>query len=334
MNKIFLFLSLSIISCTSDIDSAKFVQGDAFGTTYSVKYYSAKDFDIEKAIDSVVYQINRSVSTYQPNSDISRINKGDSNIAVDKIFIDNYIISKEIHGVSRGYFDPTIGVLRNAYGFGDTEPLMVMDHKVLDSLMNFVGFDKIELTDKNYIIKEYPQIYIDFNAVAKGYGIDQIGAILKNHGIKDFIIELGGEVLALGKNQEQDKEWMVGIESVKSELEDRKFDVKVALHDMAMASSGNYRKFRIDPITGEHFVHTINPLNGKAEKSDVTSATVLASTCAYADAYATAFMAMGLERSKAVLKDLQGIEVYLTYTDSNGEQQVYMSNGFRVYLRD
>ncbi len=332
-NLLYTFL-LVFISCTRSHETPHLVQGDAFGTTYSIKFYSENKMNIEKAIDSIVYQINRSVSTYQSNSVISKVNNGDSTIKVDQIFIDNYTISKEVHKVSQGYFDPTVGVLRNAYGFGDTDALKIMDQKILDSLMVFVGFDKIELTDDNTIRKEHSQIYIDFNAVAKGYGIDRLGDLLKDHGISNFLIELGGEILAKGINLELNKEWLVGIESVESDIDDRAYVTKVALLDRAMASSGNYRKFRIDPITGEKYVHTINPLTGKAEKSDVTSATVLASTCVYADAYATAFMAMGLELSKEVLRDLKGVEVYLTYTDQDMNQQVYMTNGFKSYLRE
>jgi len=334
MKNLLLFFLLVFISCTHKHDAPQEILGNAFGTTYSIKYYSNNNFNIEEAIDSIVYQINRSVSTYQTNSDISQINSGDSTISVDKIFIDNYTISKEVHSVSQGYFDPSVGVLRNAYGFGDTKGLKIMDHKTLDSLMVFVGFDKIVLTNENTISKEHSQIYIDFNAVAKGYGIDRIGDLLKANGVDNFIIELGGEILARGMNLEQNKEWLVGIESVESDLDDRVYVKKIALLDMAMASSGNYRKFRIDTITGERYVHTINPLTGKAEKSDVTSASVLASTCAYADAYATAFMAMGLERSIEVLSNLEDIEVYLTYTDEDTNQQVYMTEGFKSFLRE
>jgi thiamine biosynthesis lipoprotein len=334
MKNLLFFCFLVFISCNSNIDTPQIVQGNAFGTTYTVKFYSEKNFNIEKAIDSIVYQINKSVSTYQSNSAISKINNGDTTVTVDKIFVDNFTISKKVYEVSNGYFDPSVGILRNAYGFGDTNPLKILDKKTLDSLMVFVGFDKIELSENNIILKEHPQIYIDFNAVAKGYGIDRIGAILKEQGVNNFLIELGGEILASGKNLEQDKEWLVGIESVESEIDNRSHIAKIALLDMAMASSGNYRKFRIDPITGETYVHTINPLSGKAEKNDVTSAAVLAFTCAYADAYATAFMAMGLERSKEVLNELEYIEAYLTYNDHDGVQRVFMTDGFRNYLRE
>ena len=327
----YLFL---LISCTKDVPRSKVIKGDAFGTTYSINFYSDNEFDIDKGIDSIFYVVNKSVSTYQENSDISRINRGDTMVVVDKIFIDNYNISWEVYNRSHGYFDPTIGVLRNAYGFGDTEPILKIDQHILDSLLNYVGFQKLKLTSKNTILKEYSQIYIDFNAVAKGYGIDCIGEYLDAQGVSDYLIELGGEILAKGKNLENQKSWIVGIETVDSNLVDRNYSVKVSLMDIAMASSGNYRKFRINPVTGEKYVHTINPLNGKAEKSDVTSATVLATTCAYADAYATAFMALGVERSIELLKELENIEAYLTYTNTDNKQQVYITEGFKKYLSE
>ena len=323
-----------LFSCTKEASKPIIVSGDAFGTTYSIKFYSEKDFDIEKGIDSIIYLINRSVSTYQENSDISKINRGDTTIVVDNIFIENFNISKDVFIRSQGYFDPTIGVLRNAYGFGDTQPIKNIDESVIDSLLLYVGFQKLTLTSDHIIHKKFPQIYIDFNAVAKGYAVDRIGDYLETNGTSNYIIELGGEILAKGMNLEQQKSWIAGIETNDSDLDNRSYSAKVSLDNIALASSGNYRKFRIDHKTGEMYVHTINPLTGKAEKSDVTSATVLAPTCAYADAYATAFMALGLEKSKEVLKKLNGIHVYLTYTTKEGQQQVFMTEGLKKYLVD
>lgn len=310
------------------------LQGDAFGTTYAIQFYSENSFDAEKGLDSVFYAVNRSVSTYMPGSDISKINNGDSTIVVDKIFKDVFLLSEEVYRISEGYFDPTVGVLRNAYGFGDVTPLERIDDEILDSLMEFVGFQKVKLTSENKIQKEHPNIYFDFNAVAKGYGIDCIGNYLESQGVSNYLIELGGEILARGTNLEKEKPWVVGIEAVESQLENRSYQATVEIRNMGMASSGNYRKFRIDSLTGQKYVHTINPLNGSAEKSDVTSATVLAATCAEADAYATACMALGVQGSKRMLEKLPGVEVYLTYNDSLGAPQVYMTSGFSELLAD
>ncbi|MDA9341369.1 FAD:protein FMN transferase [Flavobacteriaceae bacterium] len=320
----FLFLIL-MISCEKERPYKSFFQGQAFGTTFSIQVYSINEIEFEKGIDSVLSLVNNSVSTYIPESDISKINNGNTAIIVDDIFIDNFNISAEVYENTGGFFDPTIGVLRNAYGFGDTNSIEEIDSLALDSMMKFVGFNKVKLTSENKIEKLYPEIYIDFNAVAKGYGIDLIGSYLDSKGVNNYLIELGGEILAKGKNIEKNKSWLVGIENVN--LNDKSFSSIIALEDIAMATSGNYRKFRIDSLTGKKYVHTLNPITGSASKSDITSATVLASTCALADAYATAFMALGLENSKVILKNIDKIDVYFTYNDQNNEEQVFVTEG-------
>jgi len=325
----FLFLIL-IVSCKNERPQKSFFQGQAFGTTFSIQVYSINEIDFEKGIDSVLSKVNNSVSTYIPESDISKINNGNTAIVVDDIFIDNFNISTEVYEITGGFFDPTIGVLRNAYGFGDTNSTQEIDSLALDSMMKFVGFNKVKLTSENKIEKLYPEIYIDFNAVAKGYGIDLIGSYLDSKGVGNYLIELGGEILAKGKNVEKNKSWLVGIENVN--LNDKSFSSIIALEDIAMATSGNYRKFRIDSLTGKKYVHTLNPITGSAAKSDITSATVLAPTCALADAYATAFMALGLENSKVILKNIDKIDVYFTYNDQNNEEQVFATEGLRNRL--
>jgi len=314
-----------MISCEKERPYKSFFQGQAFGTTFSIQVYSINEIEFEKGIDSVLSLVNNSVSTYIPESDISKINNGNTAIIVDDIFIDNFNISAEVYENTGGFFDPTIGVLRNAYGFGDTNSIEEIDSLALDSMMKFVGFNKVKLTSENKIEKLYPEIYIDFNAVAKGYGIDLIGSYLDSKGVNNYLIELGGEILAKGKNVEKNKSWLVGIENVN--LNDKSFSSIIALEDIAMATSGNYRKFRIDSLTGKKYVHTLNPITGSASKSDITSATVLASTCALADAYATAFMALGLENSKVILKNIDKIDVYFTYNDQNNEEQVFVTEG-------
>ena len=326
----YIFILTSLLSCREKNSIRKnFIVGNAFGTTYNIQFYSKLDVNIQKGIDSTVKRVNKSVSTYLYNSDISRINRGDTTVVTDSIFRDIFHISKKIHLLTNGYFDPTVGVLRNAYGFGDVKPLEKLDKKTLDSLMTFVGFRKVILLKNGKILKKHPQIYIDFNAIAKGYGIDCIGKYLEKKGIKNYLIELGGEILTKGKHVDTGKPWIVGIESINSKLENRSVATTVALENIAMASSGNYRKFRVDSLTGKKYVHTINPLTGSAEQSDVLSATVLASTCAVADAYATAFMALGFNKSKEVLKNTKEIEVYLTYTDSLNNHQTFLSKGFK-----
>lgn len=310
------------------------LQGQAFGTTYSIKYYAHTDFDAKKGIDSVIEVINNSVSTYIPNSLISKINKGDSTIVVDSIFKNVYLLSEKVYVQSNGYFDPTIGVLRNAYGFGEDAPIPVLDVKTLDSLKTYVGFNKVSLLENNKVYKKHQEIYFDFNAIAKGYGIDCIGNYLESMGVNHFLIELGGELLSKGENIASKKPWVVGVESINSSLTERLFTAKLTLKNKGLASSGNYRKFRVDTITGKKYVHTINPLTGLAEENNITSATVLANNCALADAYATTFMAMGLDKSKQLLQTLSGVEAYLTFIDNNQNPQSFITEGFKEFLLD
>lgn len=325
---------IALSACSDRKPKAIYNQGHAFGTTYFIQYYSSEDQNLKPGVDSVIAAINQSVSTYIPDSDISRINRGDTTVVVDEYFKEAYLISARLHEETEGYFDPTVGVLRNAYGFGEVKPMERIDSLVLDSLMKYVGFNKVRITEDNRVYKEFPQIYFDFNAVAKGSGLDHIGDYLESKGITDYLIELGGEILAKGENIAKGKPWVVGIETPDSDLDNRSYEATVQLKNESLAASGNYRKFRVDSITGIKYVHTINPLTGSAEKSDVTSATVIAPTCGEADAYATSFMAMGFERSVALLNNLRDIEAYLTYTDENGEDKVYITTGFKERMAD
>jgi thiamine biosynthesis lipoprotein len=335
MSKLVYFVLLTVlISCGEKPLEKTTVRGQAFGTTFSIQAYTNQNIDLEKGIDSILNLVNKSVSTYLPDSDISKINRGDTSVIVDQIFIDNFNLSSEVYQKTEGYFDPTIGVLRNAYGFGDIKPLKVIDTKALDSMLNYVGFHKVKLTEESKIWKEYPEIYFDFNAVAKGYGIDLIGDYLVSNKIQNFLIELGGELLAKGVNLKKNKTWLVGIENSFSTMNDRSYSTSIMLKDIGMATSGNYRKFRVDSISKKRYVHTLNPLTGSAEKSNITSATVLASSCAKADAYATSFMALGFEKSVELINELDDIEVYLTYNDQDNIQQFFVTEGMKKIILD
>lgn len=331
---LFVLLIFSITACKQQKNQAVYIEGEAFGTTYHIVYFSDSRKNIQPGVDSLISAINQSVSTYLPDSDISRINRGDSTVVVDSMFREVFELSKQINTITSGYFDPTIGVLRNAYGFGDEKPIDKIDQHVLDSLMNYVGFQKVSLNEDQTVYKENPHIYFDFNAIAKGMGVDYMGRFLEQQGISDYLIEVGGEILAKGKNLEKNHPWVVGIETPDSNLEDRSFQASVSLQNEGLASSGNYRKYRLDPETGKKYVHTLNPLTGSAEMTDVTSATVIAPDCGTADAYATAFMAMGFERSKELLKNLPDIEAYLTYIDPDGSQKIFITGGFEQKLLD
>ena len=321
---------LMLLSCNNkdSVPSHEF-NGEALGTTYMVRYFSAEDLEFERSLDSIMKDINSSMSTYITKSDISRINRGDTSVKVDEHFVKVFNASDKIFKESNGFFDPTVGVLVNAYGFGPGKPLKTMDSVKLDSLNRLVGFDKISIKEDNTIRKENPFIYLDFNAIAKGYTIDVISEYLESHNVDNYLIELGGELRAKGRNLESDAEWVVGIDDPNQEEGNRrKLQAKVKLTNVAMATSGNYRKYRVDSVSGQKYVHTINPKTGKAERSNLLSASVLAENCMLADGYATAFMALGLERSKEVLKDLEGVEVYIMYSTEDGSMKIFSISGF------
>src|SRR5690554_715017 len=222
-------LSSILFSCQNKEEVLRFYEGEAFGTSYHIQLYTDSDIDFGNGIDSVVGRVNQSLSTYIPTSDISRINRGDSTVVIDSMFREVFDLSAEVHQKTNGYFDPTIGVLRNAYGFGEMKPLANMDGNTLDSLMQFVGFHKVKLKEDGTIHKDFPEIYFDFNAVAKGSGVDYIGRYLESKGVTDYLIELGGEILAKGENLNKNQHWTVGIESPDSDLEDRSYEAAVKL---------------------------------------------------------------------------------------------------------
>lgn len=331
-NTVYLFgLMVFLFSCRTNETVKNQTRGNALGTTYSIIFIADKELDYQQEIDSVFRVLNQSMSTYIPDSDISKINQGDSTIQVDKMFKEVFEISSKVHNASNGYFDPTVGVLANAWGFGPGDQ-MELDSLRVDSLLSYVGWGKVQLNGDNTITKSHPSIRFDFNAVAKGYAIDRLGAMLDEKGIKNYLVEVGGEVLARGKNLDSGKQWSVGIDDPQVE-NGRQLKQIVALKDVAMASSGNYRKFRVDPETGEKYVHTINPKTGFTKNSNVLATSVVAKTCAVADAFATSFMAMDLEDSKAVLENHDELEAYIIYLDRNGETQEFFTPGFEALVK-
>lgn len=330
MNRIGLLFLLAVFVLSCSPDASKLVQngsaGGALGTSYSIIYLSSEEQDFQKEIDSVFEAVNKSLSTYLPDSDISKINQGDTSIVVDKMFREVFELSKEVNRKTDGYFDPTVGVLVNAWGFGPSTAI-VMDSTAVDSLLSFVGLEKVDLTESNRIKKENPNIYLDFNAIAKGYAIDRLAAFLDEKEISNYLIEVGGELVGKGENRIKGKPWVVGIDDPQIE-EGRRLKILMQLKDRALASSGNYRKFRIDSITGEKYVHTVNPKSGFTKNGRTLGTTVLANTCGEADAYATAFMAMDLKDALEFLSVQRELDAYIVYLDEQGETQEFMTEGF------
>ncbi|GAB1308429.1 FAD:protein FMN transferase [Urechidicola sp. KH5] len=330
--KAYLFLFLVIFfSCQSEPIEYQSVRGVAFGTTYSITYENIPNKDYTIAIDSLINVMNQSLSTYVPDSQISKINDGASTFKVDSYFEEVFIKSNRIYEETEGIFDPTIGTLVNAWGFGPEKALNNISDTQVDSMMQYVGFDKVTLNN-GVIVKSNPNIYFDFNAIAKGFGIDIIGRFLEREGISNYLIELGGEIRAKGTN-EKGEFWRVAIEDPNTDGS-RSYSKIVTLENVAMATSGNYRKFNIDN-NGRKFVHTVNALTGYAEESDLLSATVVAPLdCADVDGYATAFMAMGLTKTKDFLGNHPTIEAHLIYANEAGELQSFTTSRLKVMAVD
>ena len=328
-----LVVAVLFISCdkTSDFYT---IQGEAQGSTYSIKYISNEEKVTKNQIDSLLTAFDLSLSTYRPDSKISKINSGDSTVVVDDFFTETFQLSNQIYKETNGLFDPTIGVLVNAYGFGPNKKQENLSQKQIDSLLQFVGFDKIALNSNKTISKKHQETFIDFNAIAQGYSVDVVVNYLKSKGIENAIVEIGGELFALGKNTIENKNWVVGIDDPLQKPEERTLIAKVNLENLGMATSGNYRKVMIDAVTGNKFVHIINPKTGLAQKNNVLSATVLSKSSAISDGYATAFMLMSLEESKTFLQKQPELHVMLLYADANNKMQQFTTDNFKKLIND
>jgi len=321
---IFLCLVL-IISCKEkeSEDYAK-LQGQAFGTSFQMTYDDDRDFS--KSIDSLFHKVNKSLSTYIPNSDISKINTGDTTVVVDSHFIEVYNKSLKIYKETNGVFDPTIGILVNAWGFGPEKASAKPDATQIKKLLQFVGFDKVSLKN-NKIQKDHDSIYFDFNAIAKGFAVDLTGRFLESKNVTNYLLEIGGEIRTRGVKKDGSA-WKAGIENPNFDGT-RSLQKIIELKDEAMATSGSYRKFKIDSLTGKKYVHILNAKTGYSTQSSLLSVSVIAKLdCADVDGYATALMAMPLQKAKQFLKNHQELRAYLIYSDVQGNLQTYSTSNF------
>lgn len=322
---LFLFI---LIGC----DNKKIItiDGNAQGTTYHIKYISKNSVDHKPAIDSILKNIDLSMSSWLPNSIISRINNNEDSIRIDSHFRNVYLKSAEIAEKTNGVFDITVAPLVNSWGFGFSNKTK-LDTTKIDSLLQLVSYKMLKL-EGNKIIKAKPQIKLDFNAIAQGYSVDVLANYLESKGIDNYLIELGGELKAKGKKENED--WKVGIDKPdENETSERELKAVIKLNNKALATSGNYRKFYLE--NGQKFSHIINPKTGYPAKQNLLSATVITEDCIAADAYATAFMILGLKNSLDFLeknKDLK-LEVYFIY-DDKGIWKTYLSNGLKKHLTE
>lgn len=315
-------ICLSVYSCKKEPINTKIV-GEVFGTTYSVQYYSDGDENYQVQMDSLYAIINNSMSTYQKDSDISKINRNEA-FEVDEHFIEVFNKSKEIYRFTEGAFDPTIGKMVNAWDFGPEREIKDLDSMKIDSLMRTVGFNRVEIRDGK-IVKE-KETFIDFNAIAKGYGVDVIAEFLQRKNIQNYLVEIGGEIRSKGINMEKQKPWKVGVEM--PHFDGRQSILKtITLQDESMATSGTYRKFKTDSL-GQRYSHIIDTKTGYPSKTNLLSISVIAEDCMTADGYATAFKAMGIDRVKEFLTRHSEMKVFLIYANDKNELETLALNVF------
>lgn len=333
MNYRILVLALSvftIVSCQNSPSKYIYNKGMVYGTIYSITYESPNGIDLQEKITEKFNEYNRMFSTYDKESIISKINKNEP-VELSNEFIICYEKAVEVSKITNGAFDITAGAMVNAWGFGPEEKKKMTQEKV-DSLIEITGFQKIKL-ENGQIIKENPNIKIDMSAIAKGYTSDLIANFLAENGCKNYMVEIGGEVAAKGIN-ERGKTWTIGINKPDENdiLGSTGLQAKVKLTDHGLATSGNYRNFYVED--GKKYAHTIDPKTGYPVQHSILSSTVVANDCMTADAFATAFMVLGLDSSIEIARNETEIEVFFIYADEQGNNQVYMSDGFGEYIID
>jgi FAD:protein FMN transferase len=323
------FILFSIWGCQ---ENSKYIynQGYVYGTVYHIVYESPHGTDYDGEIREELQRYNRIFSTFDSTSVISRVNNNQP-VEPDLLFWNCFNRAMEVSEITGGAFDITAGPMVNAWGFGP-EARKNMTQERVDSLKQITGYRKVSV-QAGRIVKADERMKLDMSAIAKGYTCDLLSDFLIRKGCENYMVEIGGEVVAKGKN-EKEHTWTIGISRPdETDLFSTKgLQAKVHLPRHALATSGNYRNFY--EVDGKKYAHTIDPATGYPVQHSLLSATVLADNCMDADAFATAFMVLGLEKSVEISKRIPGIEVYFIYADAQGTNQVYLSEGFKQHLTE
>lgn len=303
-------------------------QGIVFGTMYKITYQSKENLKME--IESELQKVDNSLSPFNKKSVITHINHNED-YSTDSMFTHVFRLAKTISKETHGAFDITVAPLVNAWGFGFKNASHV-DSLTIDSIRQFIGFEKVDLADGK-VVKKDPRIMLDCSAIAKGYGVDCVARLLESKGIKNYMIDIGGELVVKGKNAQQES-WRIGINkpiddslSVNQELQ-----TIIEINQGGMATSGNYRNFYYKD--GKKYAHTIDPRTGYPVQHNILSSTVIAKDCATADAYATSFMVLGLDSAKAICNAHPELDAYFIYAKENGNTGIYFTEGMKQYLRN
>ena len=307
-----LIILVALPACQTKKSDYVKISGFAQGTTYHITYENSTKRDYSQDIDSILKAFDKSCSMYDSTSIISRINNNDPTVEADNWFVDVFNKSAEVNTVSGGAFDITVGPVVKAWGFG-ISPIAKHDKAYIDSLLQYVGMEKVRLEGRK-VIKKYPGVKLDVNALAQGYSVDVVCDFFKSKGIRNYLVEIGGEVHGKGTNAKDKFQLQAVIE----------------INNKALATSGNYRAFYVE--NGVKYGHTIDPKTGFPERNTMLSTTVISDDCITADAYATAFMVLGIDKSKELFAKLKGMEVYFVYSNQKGEYEIFFSEGMKKMI--
>lgn len=309
------------------------IKGLTMGTYYVVKYIdqtnpSISPNKIQDLIESDLDEINRQMSTYIKDSEISKFNqlKSQDTFIISPWFQEVLSFSIKLTKKTFGYFDPTVGPLVNIWGFGPNKSKEIPDHKKIKETLSFVGIDKLVL-NKDKISKKHPKLYLDLSSIAKGFAVDQLSTHLLELGLENHLIEIGGELKAHGyRNNDKNESWIIGIEKP---IEKRSVHELIKLHNLSIATSGDYRNFT--STDSGNLTHTINPKTGRAISTDLVSVSLLAESCMEADAIATALLVMGQKKALQFAKEQQLATMFITKTHE-GALKTIITDSFKKWL--
>lgn len=301
-------------------------EGMVFGTVYRITYQHQDD--LHNDIKTALQEVDNSLSPYNPSSIITRINHNEDT-TLNAHFTHVFNLAQEVSAQTEGAFDISVAPLVNAWGFGFKHSIEI-DQATIDSLRQFVGYQKMQL-ENGKIIKQDPRLMLDCSSIAKGYGVDRVAKTLEKKGVKNYMVDIGGEVVLKGKNSRM-KTWRIGINKpVEDSLSiNQELQTILEISDIGMATSGNYRKFYYKD--GKKYAHTIDPRLGYPVQHNILSATVLAKDCTTADAYATAFMVMGLEKAKAFCEKHPELEAYFICSGEGENFEIHYTPGMKKYI--
>ena len=323
MKHLLLLFFITIIACRQTPPTYTRLEGKAQGTTFHITYLDSLSRDFSHPVDSLFRLIDRSMSLWDSSSVISRFNRNEPGTIADEHFTAVFRRAQEVSAATGGVFDMTVGPLVKAWGFSHKKGLPPPDSAQVDSLRQLIGFNKLRL-ENGILIKADPRMEVDMNAIAQGYTVDIIAHLLEQNGMRNYMVEIGGEVRTAGRN-DKGEAWQIGIDKpVEDETAGRSLQTVVPLSGKSLATSGSYRKFVVRD--GKKFSHAIDPKTGYPITHNLLSVSVIAGDCATADAYATAFLVMGMEKCFE-LAQKQGLEVYCIYADEQGNPQVRTNFG-------